>query len=103
MQKKQSNLSIFAILTTITILTWVFVEAYQKFYQTQVLTVPANILSPVSPTFDTSILDKLAQKKQVTQEEINLYKKAAPQATPKPKVATSSSEQKESTSAGATQ
>lgn len=74
MKKKQSNLTIFAILTTITILTWVFSEGYRRFYNTETTAIPIKILAPFTPTLDLETLSNLGQKKYFTQEEIGLFK-----------------------------
>ncbi len=73
MKKKSSNVTIFAILTTLTLVSWVFLEAYQRFYKKDIQTVPANIISPLTPSLDTQYLEELASKKQLTQEEISKF------------------------------
>lgn len=74
MKKTHSDLTIFAILTTITLLTWVIVEGYQRFYKTEIETVPEAILSPINPNIETQYLDQLEQEKQLSPEEFGKYK-----------------------------
>lgn len=82
---KKSNLTTLAILTTLTILTWVFIEAYSRFNKVEVTSIPENILSPISPSFDQETLADIANKKYYTDEEINKFttskQTAKPEAT----------------------
>lgn len=77
MKKNNSNITIFAILTTITLITWVFLEAYQRFYKSDIQTISNNILSPLTPTLDTSYLEEIAKRKQVTPEEIGQFRSSS--------------------------
>lgn len=72
-KRKTSSLTIFAILTTITILTWVAVEAYQRFYKADIQTVPDALLVPLTTTLDTSVLDSIAQEKLFTPEQVSQF------------------------------
>lgn len=92
---KKSNLTIFAILTTITILTWVGVEAYLRFYKSANVPVPSSILSPFTPNLDTETLENLKQKKQIGLEVISQYQGGI--STPPPSIP------EESTVSGQTQ
>lgn len=74
MKKKQSNLTILAILTTITIITWIAVEGYQRFYNTQVKLVADKFIAPLSPTLDLDTLSRLEQKVYFSPEESRLFK-----------------------------
>jgi hypothetical protein len=60
--KKQSNITIFAILTTLTILTWVVVEAYLAFTKKGFETIPQSVLEPLSPILDTQTLDLIEKR-----------------------------------------
>ena len=82
-KRKPPNLVIIAILTTITVVFWVFFSIYRVFTDEPSYDVPAEILEPVSPTLDTSLIDKIESRiffregEVVTQIQI-----ASPTATP---------------------
>jgi hypothetical protein len=78
MQKKNSNLTTFALLTTLTLVTWIFIEAYQRFYKANIQTVPPAILSPLTPILDSAYLDELEKRRQISDEEIAQYKQSSP-------------------------
>lgn len=85
MQKaKRSNITILAILTTLTLLTWVFVEAYQRFNLLEVTNIPPAILAPLNPTLDEDALNLLKGREHFTDEEINRFlpKSSQTQASP---------------------
>lgn len=92
MKPKQTNLTVFAILTTLTLVTWALVEAYVRFYKVDIETVPSPIAAPINPTLDTTILDNLQQRLQLSESEIQQFspKKSTPRPTSEPIVTTSS-------------
>lgn len=73
MKPKQTNLTVFAILTTLTLITWAAVEAYVRFYRVDLSSVPEKISSPLTPSLDTAVLNDLEQKVQLSEEELLLY------------------------------
>lgn len=62
MAKRKSKITIFAILTTITILVWVSFEAYQRFNKKDLQSIPGNIIAPIAPSLDTEVLDNIEGK-----------------------------------------
>ena len=70
MKPKKSKLTILAILTTLTILVWIFIDAFLRFKQTTLTSIPDNILAPLEPTVDSKLLDSLEKKRVYTNEEI---------------------------------
>ena len=60
---KGSNLLIFAIITTITIFVWIFVEVYKTLNKRSFESVPESVLSPITPTLDTDLLTNIGNKK----------------------------------------
>lgn len=70
MKPKQTNLTVFAILTTLTLVTWAVVEAYVRFYKVDILSVPEKISAPLIPSLDTAVLDNLEQKVQFSDEQL---------------------------------
>lgn len=71
--KKTSPITTLAVLTTFTILAWVVFGAYERFKKTDLSTIPAQVLAPLSPTLDSSVLDSLEKKRVFTKEEIDRY------------------------------
>lgn len=62
MRKKRSKITVFAILTTITILVWIFAEAYQRLKKTELTTIPEAILAPIAPSLDRETLDNMEKR-----------------------------------------
>jgi hypothetical protein len=56
---KPPNLVTIAILTTITVIFWVFFTVYRAFTKHPSPEVPAPILEPLTPNLDKNALDKL--------------------------------------------
>lgn len=71
--KKNTNLTTFAILTTLTILTWVAIEAYQRFRTTNYGPIPPQILLALNPSLDSKILEDIQSKRYFSDEEISNY------------------------------
>lgn len=61
-KRKTPNLVTIAILTTITVVFWIFFSTYRVFTDKPSLDVPAEILEPVSPTLDTGLIDKIESR-----------------------------------------
>lgn len=72
-KKKSSFLTIFAILTTVTILTWISVTSYLKLKKIDLSSVPVEVLSPMNPDLDTTAFDSLEKKRVMTEEEISQF------------------------------
>lgn len=62
MKKKRSKITVFAILTTVTILVWIFAEAYQRFKKTELTSIPEVILAPIAPSLDRETLDNMEKR-----------------------------------------
>lgn len=75
---KTPNLVTLAVLTTITVVFWVFFSLYRVFTDEPSYDVPAEILEPVSPTLESSLIDKIESRIFFREEEV------APTATPGP-------------------
>ncbi len=56
---KPPSLVTMVVLTTITVIFWVFFSVYRAFTQQPTPTVPAEILEPFSPDLDEEALSKL--------------------------------------------
>ena len=67
---KTPSLVTIAILTTITVIFWVFFSVYRVFATKPTTSVPAEILEPISPTLDKTILDKIQQGVFISEEQI---------------------------------
>ncbi|MBI1863980.1 hypothetical protein HYS03_02100 [Candidatus Woesebacteria bacterium] len=68
--------------TLITIVVWIAFEVIKIFMTKPPPSVPAEILSPIDPTLDTTVLGKLEQRVYISDEEIGNIKVATPTATP---------------------
>lgn len=62
MKQRRSKLIFFAIFTTLAILAWVFSEAYSKLNPNELTAIPAQVIAPINPSLDTTILDSIEQK-----------------------------------------
>ncbi len=51
-----------AILTTITIIFWVFFSVYQIFNKTEHVVVPEEIMSSINPVLDVETLNQLPDR-----------------------------------------
>lgn len=71
--KQKSNLTTLAILTMLTLLTWVAIEAYQKFITRDPGNIPPEVLAPLKPTLDKTVLDLLESRKNYTDDEISQF------------------------------
>jgi hypothetical protein len=67
---KTPNLVTLAILTTITIIFWIFFSVYRVFASKPSTTIPPEILEPVAPTLDSETLDKISQGVYLPEEGI---------------------------------
>lgn len=93
MQKtKRSNLTVFAVLTTITILTWVAFDAYQRFNRTELKDIPVSALAPINPSLNGEILDNIETKLFFSQEEVAQFT-PAPTSTPAEEASPSATEE----------
>ena len=82
-KRKTPNLVTIAILTTITVVFWVFFSVYRVFTDEPSFNVPAEILEPVSPTLDTSLIDKIESRIFFSEGEVvTQIQIASPTATP---------------------
>lgn len=81
--KQKSNLTTLAILTMLTLLTWVSVEAYQRFTKKDFGNIPPEILTPLQPNLDKKVLDLIETRKTYSDEEISHF---VPSTTAKPAV-----------------
>lgn len=59
MAKRKSKITIFAVLTTITIFIWVSFEAYQRLNKKDFQSIPENIIAPIAPSLDTDVLGNM--------------------------------------------
>lgn len=73
MKPKQTNLTIFAILTTLSLVTWALVEGYIRFYKRNLEVIPSGVVSPLNPVLDSTILENLKNKIQFSDPQILLY------------------------------
>lgn len=76
MKKKKSNLTIFLVLTTITLLTWVVFDAYSRFTRKDLHQVPAGVLEALDPSLDGQTLDMIEERKYFSKEEIEQFSPA---------------------------
>lgn len=74
-----------AVLTTITVIAWVFFSVYRVLTTQPSAVVPAEFLEPIDPTLDITALDKIQERVFFEQGEIvELTLKATPTPTASP-------------------
>lgn len=61
-RQKAPRLVTIAILTTITIVCWVFFSLYQILTKKQNVEVPAELLEPIDPTLDSTTLNSIQSR-----------------------------------------
>lgn len=59
---KQPSIVVFAALTTTTLFTWIFFEAYQILTKQDLESVPPAVLVPLSPTLDKNTLSEIESR-----------------------------------------
>lgn len=62
MKRRRSKITIFAVITTMTIVIWILAEAYQRIKRTEFTAIPANILAPITPSLDRETLDNIEKR-----------------------------------------
>lgn len=72
-EAKRSNVTTLAILTVLTLLTWVFVETYQRLSKIEISNIPPGVLAPLEPTIDQEVLNILKNKEQFSDEQVNRF------------------------------
>lgn len=75
--KKINSLTSTLILTTITLITWVFFSIYRAFVKPLPIVVPPEILEPIDPRLDSNILNTLQQRFDIDENQV-------PEITPLP-------------------
>jgi hypothetical protein len=71
MQKpKPPNLVTVSIITTITIVFWVFFTVYRVLTSKPVPEIPENLMEPVNPTLNTQTLNQIPNKKFYNENDI---------------------------------
>jgi hypothetical protein len=70
---KPPRLVTVAILTTITIVFWVFYSLYGILTSDSLQKVPSEILAPIDPTLDTRALDKLPGRIFFEEGEVKVF------------------------------
>ncbi len=81
---KTPSLVTLAVLTTITILFWIFFSVYRIFASKPSTSVPPEILEPVTPTLDSATLEKITQGVYLSEGEIPQNIMTSPTASPTP-------------------
>lgn len=71
--KKRSDTTVLAILTILTVLTWVGFDAYRRLVRKDLQDIPPEVLAPLNPSLDTEILDNIEARRSFSQEEISRY------------------------------
>lgn len=77
---KAPRLVTLAIITTVTIISWIFFEVYRVFITTPSVDVPEELLKPVDPSFNASSLQNI--EKRIFFEEDEIPETLVPTATP---------------------
>lgn len=80
-KKKRPNILIFAILTSITVATWVAFDVYRSFVKPAPVSVSQETLAPLSPTINEEALSQIQQRLWIGEEEA---RRLAPAVLPSP-------------------
>jgi hypothetical protein len=83
---KAPNLVTLAILTTITVLFWVFFSVFRVFANKPSVSVPPEVLEPITPTLDSETLGKIGQGVYLMEEDIPQNTVVLPTNSPEPTV-----------------
>lgn len=67
---KAPRLVTISIITTATIILWIFFEVYRIFTSQSLPDIPEGLLAPINPTLDTQSLDKIQGRVLLGEEEI---------------------------------
>ena len=67
---KSPRLVTIAIISTATIIFWIFFEVYRIFTATPPVNVPPELLQPINPVLDTSALQNIENRVFFEEEEI---------------------------------
>ncbi|BCX14497.1 MAG: hypothetical protein KatS3mg088_180 [Patescibacteria group bacterium] len=68
--KKKPNLISTLILTTISIVTWVSFSIYKALVKPEPVVVPPEIIEPITPQLDDTILKKMTERYYIPEEEL---------------------------------
>lgn len=74
--KRVSRITAFAILTTLTILTWVGFDALQRVGRRELEVIPEQVIAPLDPSLDPGVLANIEERRGITPEETSLYRPA---------------------------
>lgn len=69
-KSKVPNLVVVAILTVITIVSWIGFDTYRHFAQESKTIVPKTILAPINPELDIQALSELEQSYFIDEDQI---------------------------------
>lgn len=70
MKQQTPRLVILAILTALTVLSWVGFEVYRAFVDSAEPVVEEHVLAPLSPQLDASVLDELQRRRHLPESEL---------------------------------
>jgi hypothetical protein len=79
---KTPSLVTLAILTTITIIFWILFSVFRIFASKPSVSIPPEILEPVTPTLDSESLNKIVQGVYLSEGEIPTTILSIPSPTP---------------------
>ncbi|OGM56072.1 hypothetical protein A3E46_02905 [Candidatus Woesebacteria bacterium RIFCSPHIGHO2_12_FULL_46_16] len=83
---KTPSLVTITILTTITVIFWVFFTVYRVFINEPAPNIPAEVLEPLTPNLDKDTIDKIEARLFFSEGEIGAtqFATASPSASPTP-------------------
>jgi len=61
-----------AVLTTITVFTWIFLSVFYALTKPQPPKVPQEQLRPLDPTLETKVIDNLGSREFINKGEVSL-------------------------------
>lgn len=78
MQKKDPNILLFAIFTTVTIFIWIGFEVYKILTPHTLESIPDSVLLPLEPKLDLESLKKLEARRNFSDSELRILEEASP-------------------------
>ncbi len=70
--KLSQELLTLAVLTVITVFTWIGLEVFRTLSHADPVKIPQDQLEPLEPNLDLKVIENLSQKETVAIEELNL-------------------------------
>lgn len=71
MKRKKSKITVFAVFTTVAILVWIFTEAYSRLNKRELVSIPPQVIAPITPSLDTEVLGNMEKRLWFSESEFS--------------------------------